>query len=249
MRPDPVGARGDVRLLQPERRRQLPAHERSVLAKIYLGKITKWDDPGDREAQPRQEPAEHDDHRRPPLGRLGHHVQLHRLPLHGQQDVEAQVGSGTAVGWPDGDRRHRSSSGVADVVKQTTRRDRLRRRRIRRPQPPDVLQDAEPVGRFVLPKAEGHPRRCPARHASREGRLALDRQSAEEQEVQERLPDLRPTPTWIVQKSRRTRPALKKLLSWAITKGQTYGPTNYLRAAPRRPVVTFDKKQIKKIHS
>jgi hypothetical protein len=41
---------------------------------------------------------------------------------------------------------------------------------------------------------------------------------------------------------------IKKLISWAITKGQKFGPALIFEPIPK-PVVTFDKKQIKKIHS
>jgi hypothetical protein len=52
-----------------------------------------------------------------------------------------------------------------------------------------------------------------------------------------------------VQKSSGANAAnLKKLIGWAITKGQTYGPTIVFEPIPK-PVVTFDKSQLKKIHS
>ena len=44
------------------------------------------------------------------------------------------------------------------------------------------------------------------------------------------------------------RPALKRLIGWAITKGQKFGPKLFF--VPLRPsVVTFDKKPVKKIHT
>jgi phosphate transport system substrate-binding protein len=51
-----------------------------------------------------------------------------------------------------------------------------------------------------------------------------------------------------VQKSSGSSAAsLKKLIGWAITTGQTYGPKLFFVPLPA-PVVTFDKNQIKKIH-
>jgi hypothetical protein len=38
------------------------------------------------------------------------------------------------------------------------------------------------------------------------------------------------------------------VLNWAITKGQSYGPALIFEPLPKA-VVTFDKKQITKIHS
>ena len=52
-----------------------------------------------------------------------------------------------------------------------------------------------------------------------------------------------------VQKSSGANAAnIKKLITWAITKGQSYGPSIIFEPLPKA-VVTFDKKQIKKIHS
>jgi phosphate transport system substrate-binding protein len=41
---------------------------------------------------------------------------------------------------------------------------------------------------------------------------------------------------------------IKKVLSWAITKGQSFGPAIIFEPLPKA-VVSFDKKQIEKIHS
>ncbi|MGH3007827.1 MAG: phosphate ABC transporter substrate-binding protein PstS [Gaiellaceae bacterium] len=49
-----------------------------------------------------------------------------------------------------------------------------------------------------------------------------------------------------VQRSTPNAAPIKKLLSWAITKGQSYGPKIFFVPLPA-PVVTFDKGQIKKI--
>ena len=51
-----------------------------------------------------------------------------------------------------------------------------------------------------------------------------------------------------VQKQSANAANIKKLISWAITKGQKYGPAIIFEPLPQA-VVTFDKKQIKKIHS
>jgi hypothetical protein len=41
---------------------------------------------------------------------------------------------------------------------------------------------------------------------------------------------------------------IKKVLTWAITKGQSFGPALIFEPLPKA-VVAFDKKQIRKIHS
>ncbi len=52
-----------------------------VLGDIYLGKITKWDDACDCQAQSEAEAANRRDHRCSALGRFGHLVQLHQLSV------------------------------------------------------------------------------------------------------------------------------------------------------------------------
>ena len=59
------------------------------LADIYLGKITKWNDPAIAAAQPGVKlPDRH--HGGPSLGWLGHHLHLHQLPLQGEPRVESR---------------------------------------------------------------------------------------------------------------------------------------------------------------
>ena len=50
-----------------------------TLAKIFLGEIKNWDDPAIKKLNPERQAAEPGDRRRPPLGRLRHDLQLHRL--------------------------------------------------------------------------------------------------------------------------------------------------------------------------
>ena len=61
-----------------------------TLANIFLGKITKWDDPAIKKLNPeRQAPVER--HRcRASLGRIGHDLHLHELPLQGQPGLEVE---------------------------------------------------------------------------------------------------------------------------------------------------------------
>ena len=75
-----------------------------IIANIYLGNITQWDDAGDQEDQPRRQPAEHEDHPRLALGRLGHDIQLHRLPV-GRQPAGQVEGRQLDAGQLAGRRR------------------------------------------------------------------------------------------------------------------------------------------------
>ena len=91
LRPDSVGARGNRHRLQHSRcARRTSTSTGATIAKIFLGQITNWNDPaitalnkGDKSARP-------EDHAGLPLGRLGHDVQLHRLPLVGQRHLEVE---------------------------------------------------------------------------------------------------------------------------------------------------------------
>ena len=61
-----------------------------TLAKIYLGKITNWNDPAIKALNPKANAARPRDRRRPPRRRLGHDLQLHQLPRQGFARVEVQ---------------------------------------------------------------------------------------------------------------------------------------------------------------
>ena len=61
-----------------------------TLANIYLGKITKWDDPAIKKLNPKRQAAGRRDHRGSSLRRIGHDLQLHQLSLQGERGVEDQ---------------------------------------------------------------------------------------------------------------------------------------------------------------
>ena len=68
-------------------------------------------------------------HRGASLGRVGHHLHLHRLPVQGLARVEdARWAARTSVKWPIG-LGGKGNEGVTRQVKQTAGRDRLRRAR------------------------------------------------------------------------------------------------------------------------
>ena len=90
-----------------------------TLANIYLGKITQWNDAAIKALNPKLEPAGHEDHAGLPLRRLGHDLQLHRVPLVGQLRVQERR---SATARASAGRRGvgaRGSSGVAGVVSKT----------------------------------------------------------------------------------------------------------------------------------
>ena len=61
-----------------------------VLADIFLGKITKWNDPAIAKLNAGVNAAGDRHHRRAPLRRLGHDLHLGRLPVEGLARVEEQ---------------------------------------------------------------------------------------------------------------------------------------------------------------
>ena len=61
----------------------------TTLADIYLGKITKWNDPAIAALNPASS-CPTGDRRRPPFGRLGHDLQLHQLSRRRQPGLEAK---------------------------------------------------------------------------------------------------------------------------------------------------------------
>ena len=61
-----------------------------TLGNIYLGKITKWDDPAIAKLNPKLKLPTDCHHRGAPLRRVGHHLQLHRLSVEGERGLEGQ---------------------------------------------------------------------------------------------------------------------------------------------------------------
>ena len=87
-----------------------------TLANIFLGKITKWDDPAIAKLNPSVKLPSQRDRRRASLRRLGHDLQLHRLSVQGQPGLEVQ-----------GRRQHRGR--MAGRHRRQGQRRRLQQRR------------------------------------------------------------------------------------------------------------------------
>ena len=147
----------------------------SVLAQIYLGKISKWDAPAIKKLNKGKNlPSTQITvvHRSDGSGTTYNFTDYLSKVSHAWK---SQVGTGTSVAWPTGEGEPKGA-GVAGAVRTT----------------PGAIGYVDVYyavhnhlglavlknrsGRFVQPRAKG--------------RVALDRQPAEEQEVQERVPDL-----------------------------------------------------------
>ncbi len=217
-----------------------------VLAKIYLGKITNWDDPAIKKLNPGKNlPSENITvvHRSDGSGTSFNFTDY---LSHVSSTWKSQVGTGTAVNWPTGTGAPHSS-GVANVVKQT----------------PGAIGYAEtsfPVhnhltyfrmrnrsGHFVLPKLTGVKAAAQLdTHPAKDGSLSIVNPPKSK-----KYRNAYPISTYtyiMVAKSSNQAAALKQLIGWAITKGQKFGPKLFFSPLPAA-VVKFDKKSIQKIHS
>ncbi len=216
-----------------------------VLAKIYMGKITHWDDPAIQKLN---------------SGKNLPHKQItvvHRSDssgttynftdylTHVSSAWKKQVGTGTTVNWPAGvGEAH--SSGVAGTVKSTPGAigyvdvDYAIVNKI------NYFKLRNRSGNFVVPRLKGI--RAAAQldtHPAKDGSLSIVN-PPKSHKYRNAYPIC--TYSYVdVQKHSGSHAApLKKLIGWAITKGQSYGPKLFFAPLPTA-VVTFDKGQITKI--
>jgi phosphate transport system substrate-binding protein len=218
----------------------------SVLAQIYRGKITNWSSPAIRKLNKGKN-----------LPNRGITV-VHRSDSSGttynftdylshvSAGWKSQVGTGTSVNWPTGE-GEKGSSAVAGAVRTT----------------PGAIGYVDVYyavhnhlglfvmknrsGRFVQPRAKGILAAALLdTHPKKDGSLSIVN-PPKSQKYRNAYPIS--TYTYVdVQWSSANAARIKRLLTWAVTKGQQYGPALLFEPLPKA-VVTFDKKQIKKIHS
>jgi phosphate transport system substrate-binding protein len=219
----------------------------SVLAQIYMGKITTWNAPA--------------------IQKLNKGVNLPSTSItvvhrsdgsgttfnftdylsHVSHTWKSQVGTGTSVAWPAGEGEPKSA-GVAGAVRTTPGaigyvdvyyavHNKL-----------GLMAVKNRSGKFVLPKAKGINAAAQLdTHPAKDGSLSIVN-PPKSKKYRNAYPICTYTYVDVQKSSGGNAVNIKKLLSWAITKGQSYGPALIFEPLPK-PVVTFDKKQIKKIHS
>jgi phosphate transport system substrate-binding protein len=218
-----------------------------VLAKIYLGKITKWDDPAIKKLNPGANlPSKSITvvHRSDSSGTTFNFTDY---LSHVSPAWKSKVGIGTSVNWPTGEGGNHSS-GVAAAVRSTSGAIGYVDVDYALVNHLGFMKVKNRSGNFVLPRAKGII-----------AAAALDTTPAKDGSLSivnppksRKYRNAYPISTYTyvdVQKSSGASAAnIKKLIGWAITKGQTYGPPIVFEPIPR-PVVTFDKNQLKKIHS
>ena len=131
LRADPVGAVGDHRSPTTSRARRCTSGSTARRSRTSSWATSQLERPRDRGAEPGREPAEPEDHAGLPLGRLGHVLQLHRLPVRGQRRRGSRRSASRRSRRSRPGSARKGSAGVAGVVKHTTGGDHLRRRRVR----------------------------------------------------------------------------------------------------------------------
>lgn len=219
----------------------------SVLAQIYMGKITKWNAKAIKKLNKGKNL---------PSGSI---TVVHRSDgsgttfnftdylSHVSQAWKSQVGTGTSVAWPTGEGEPKSA-GVAGAVRSTPGaigyvdvyyavHNHL-----------GMFKMKNRSGRFVRPLAKGiiAASRLDT-HPAKDGSLSIVN-PPKSRKYWNAYPICTYTYVDVQKSSGANAGNIKKLISWAITKGQKFGPALIFEPLPK-PVVTFDKKQIKKIHS
>jgi len=217
-----------------------------VLAQIYLGKITKWNAPAIKKLNKSKnlpDKAITVVHRSDSSGTTYNFTDYLSQVSH---TWKSQVGTGTAVNWPVGE-GEKGSSGVAGAVGST----------------PGAVGYADAYygihnhfGLFKMKNRSGNFVRVRAKsilsaaaldtHPAKDGSLSIVN-PPKSKKYANAYPIC--TYTYVdVQKQSANATDIKKVMQWAITKGQQLGPAIMFEPLPK-PVVTFDKKQLQKIHS
>jgi phosphate transport system substrate-binding protein len=219
----------------------------SVLAQIYMGKITKWNAPAIKKLNKGKNlPSTSITvvHRSDGSGTTFNFTDY---LAHVASAWKSGPGTGTSVAWPTGEGEPKSA-GVAGAVRTTPGaigyvdvyyavHNHL-----------GIMVLKNRSGHFVQPRAKGILAAAALdTHPAKDGSLSIVN-PPKSKKYRNAYPIC--TYTYVdVQKSSGGNAAnIKSLLKWAITKGQSYGPALIFEPLPK-PVVTFDKKQIKKIHS
>jgi phosphate transport system substrate-binding protein len=213
-----------------------------VLAKIYLGQITHWNDPA--------------------LKKLNKGVNLPSTAItvvHRSDSSfnftdylsrvspawKSKVGTGTSVAWPAGV-GGKGSSGVSGVVHQTPGGIGYADVAYSQVAHLNVFRVRNRAGNFIIPRlANIKAASVLDTHPAKDGSLSIVNPPKNK-----KYANAYPISTYTyvdVQKSSGSASSLKKLIGWAVTKGQSYGPKLIFQPLPAA-VVSFDKKQITKIH-
>jgi phosphate transport system substrate-binding protein len=217
-----------------------------VLAQIYRGKITKWNaKPIQKINQGRSLPNQQITvvHRSDSSGTSYNFTDY---LSHVSRAWKSQVGTGTAVAWPTGE-GEKGSSGVAGAVRTTPGAIGYADVFYAVHNHLGLMKMKNRSGIFVQARAKGILAAAQLdTHPAKDGSLSIVN-PPKSKKYRNAYPIC--TYTYVdVQKKSGNAAGIKKLLDWAVTKGQRYGPALIFEPLPKA-VVTFDKKRIEKIHS
>jgi phosphate transport system substrate-binding protein len=215
-----------------------------VLARIYLGQITHWNDPALKKLNPGVNlpgTAITVVHRSDSSGTSFNFTDyLSRV----SPAWKSKVGAGTAVAWPAGV-GGKGSSGVSGIVHQTPGGIGYADVAYSQQAHLDVFRVKNRAGAFIIPRLKNiKAASLLDTHPAKDGSLSIVNPPKSKKYAR-----AYPISTYTyvdVQKSSAKGAPLKKLLSWAVTKGQTYAPKLIFVPLPAA-VVAFDKKQIVKV--
>ena len=113
-----------------------------TLAKIFLGDIKSWDDPGDQKTQSQRQASVASNRRRPPIRRFRYNLQFHLLFGGGQSRLEIEGRFRDLGGMADGDRRQGQRRRV-EQREPNQELDRLCRVRLRASEQDDLHKDGK----------------------------------------------------------------------------------------------------------
>lgn len=213
-----------------------------VLTKIYLGQITRWDDPAIKKLNPNVNlPSTSITvvHRSDGSGTTFNFTDY---LSHVSQTWKSKVGTGTAVNWPTGVGAPHSS-GVAAVVKQTPGAIGYADVEYAVSNHLNYFKVQNRAGKFVLPKLKGILAAAELdTHPAKDGSLSIV-----DPPQSKKYADAYPISTYtyvIVSKKTAKATTLKRFIDWALTKGQTYGPKLLFQPLPAS-VVAKEKSVLK----
>ncbi len=218
-----------------------------VLADVFLGKITKWNDRRIAALNPGVDPARDGHPGGAPLRRQRHDVHLHRLPVGGERRMEerARQGQGRAVARGAGreGQRRRDRAGQADPG-----RHRVRGAGLRQPERPPGGTAEEPGGQLREPLPRGRNGGRGRRGREPHGRHRLPGVHRERARARTPIRSRRSRGCWSTRAwTTRTRPrSSSDFITWALHDGE--GEVAALDYAPLPSnMVDLEMKQLQTI--
>jgi len=221
----------------------------SVLAQIYMGKITKWNAPAIKKLNKGRKGLPNKSitvvHRSDSSGTTYNFTDF---LSHVSHAWKTQVGTGTAVSWPPAGEGEKGSSGVSGAVGSTPGAIGYADVYYANHNHLGLFRVKNRSGKFVQARAKSILAAAALdTHPAKDGSLSIvDPPKSKKYRIA--YPICTYTYVDVQKHSGGNAANIKKVLRWAITKGQKYGPALIFEPLPK-PVVTFGQKQIKKIHS